>query len=90
MMDKFRAAAYMTKYLTKDHPPELLRMVSGPVVSVSRRLTRQSGVTMALLRKARRLWSARAGRCDYPDWDEETTYRVARILDGTSAPARAP
>jgi hypothetical protein len=35
-----RAAGYLTKYLTSKHPPELLRALTGPVVTVSRQLTR--------------------------------------------------
>jgi hypothetical protein len=57
-----RAIGYLTKYLTGKHPPEFLRSVSGPVVTVSRSLTRKTGVTMQRLRKARRLWAAEQGR----------------------------
>jgi hypothetical protein len=87
-----RAAAYMTKYLTSKHPPEFLRVVHGPVVRVSATLSRRSGCTMQLLRKARRLWSARDGRCDYPDWDWKTAIRAGFLLDRGSLPhaPRAP
>jgi hypothetical protein len=63
-----KAIGYLTKYLTGKHPPAFLLTVRGPVVTVSRSLTRRTGVTMMALRKARRLWSAREGRCPMPDW----------------------
>ncbi len=85
-----RAAAYLCKYLTKDHPPWFLRSLSGPVVTVSRRVIAQSMCTMALLRKTRRLWAAREGRCDYPSWDWETALKVGYLLDGHAAPAQGP
>ena len=89
MLGSDRAASYLCKYLTKDHPPRFLRMIKGPVVTVSRRVLRTSGCTMALLRKTRRLWSARDGRCDYPEWDWATAIRVGYLLDARSAPAAA-
>ena len=60
-------------------PPQL----KGPVVTVSRRVIAQSMCTMALLRKTRRPWAARNGRCDYPDGNG----RPARS-DTYSTPAR--
>ena len=62
-----KAIGYLTKYLTGKHPPVFL-YTSGPVLTVSRSLTRRTGVTMVALRKARRLWSAREGRCPMPYW----------------------
>ena len=77
-----RAAGYLTKYLTGKHPSELLHEVSGPAVTVSRSLTRRTGVTMVTLRKTRRLWAALDGRCPMPDWPPEELATVARVLDG--------
>jgi hypothetical protein len=85
-----RAIGYMTKYMTGKHPPEFLRSVSGPVVTVSRSLTRKSGVTMQMLRKTRRLWSARQGRCEMPNWSPEELAAVAQLLDSRHDHARAP
>jgi hypothetical protein len=85
-----RAIGYLTKYLTGKHPPELLREVKGPVVTVSRTLTRKTGVTITRLRKARRLWSAREGRCEMPNWSREEFASVAQLLDSRREPARAP
>jgi hypothetical protein len=85
-----RAIGYMTKYLTGKHPPEFLRNVSGPVVTVSRSLTRKTGITMHMLRKTRRLWSAREGRCEMPDWSSEEFAAVALVLDRRKDQARAP
>src|SRR3954453_9447615 len=85
-----RAIGYLTKYLTGKHPPEFLRSVSGPVVTVSRSLTRRTGVTMQVLRKTRRLWSARRGRCDMPNWSAEELAAVAQVLDERQDNARAP
>jgi hypothetical protein len=85
-----RAIGYLTKYLTGKHPPEFLRSVSGPVVTVSRSLMRKTGVTMQMLRKTRRLWSARQGRCAIPDWSPAELAAVAQILDRRATPARAP
>jgi hypothetical protein len=85
-----RAIGYMTKYLTGKHPPQFLRSVSGPVVTVSRSLTRKTGVTMQMLRKTRRLWSARAGRCAMPNWSPDELAAVAQLLDSRHDQARAP
>jgi hypothetical protein len=85
-----RAIGYMTKYLTGKHPPEFLRSVSGPVVTISRSLTRKTGVTMQMLRKARRLWSARQGRCEMPSWSPDEFAAVAHLLDSRHDHARAP
>jgi hypothetical protein len=85
-----RAIGYLTKYLTGKHPPAFLRSVSGPVVTVSRSLTRKTGVTMQMLRKTRRLWSARQGRCEMPKWSSEEFAAVAQLLDGRDDLARAP
>jgi hypothetical protein len=85
-----RAIGYLTKYLTGKHPPEFLRTVSGPVVTVSRSLTRKTGVTMQMLRKARRLWSARQGRCEMPKWSPEEFAAVALLLDSRDDHARGP
>ncbi len=85
-----RAASYLCKYLTKDHPPWFLRTLKGPVVTVSRRVIAQSMCTMALLRKTRRLWAARDGRCDYPAWGWETALKVGYLLDARAAPALGP
>jgi hypothetical protein len=85
-----RAIGYLTKYLTGKHPPEFLRDVSGPVVTVSRSLTRTTGVTMQMLRKARRLWSVRQGRCEMPNWSPEELAAVTQVLDRRHDPARAP
>ncbi|MGZ4302723.1 MAG: hypothetical protein ACXVRL_14115 [Gaiellaceae bacterium] len=85
-----RAIGYMTKYLTGKHPPEFLRSVSGPVVTVSRSLTRKTGVTMQMLRKTRRLWSARQGRCEMPNWSPDELAAVAQLLDSRHEHARAP
>lgn len=85
-----RAASYLCKYLTKDHPPWFLRTLRGPVITVSRKVIAQSMCTMALLRKTRRLWSARDGRCDYPSWDWETALKVGYLLDPRAAVARGP
>lgn len=84
------AVGYMTKYLTGKHPPEFLRAISGPVVTVSRRLTRRTGVTIARLRKTRRLWAARQGRCEMPDWPREEFEAVAKLLDARPQAVRAP
>ena len=84
------AAGYMTKYLTGKHPPEFLRVVSGPVVTVSRGLIKRTGVTIARLRKASRLRAARQGRCEMPDWPREEFEAVAKILDGRPETGRAP
>lgn len=85
-----KAIGYMTKYLTGKHPPEFLQMISGPVLTVSRSLTRRTGVTMVALRKARRLWSAREGRCPMPDWSPAEFAAVAKVLDRRAASTRAP
>lgn len=85
-----RAAGYLTKYLTGKHPPEFLRTISGPAVTVSRSLTRTTGVTMQRLRRARRLWSARHGRCEMPNWPREEFLAVAQLLDRRRESARAP
>jgi hypothetical protein len=85
-----RAAAYLCKYLTKDHPPWFLRTLKGPVVTVSRQVIAQSMCTMALLRKTRRLWSAKDGRCAYPAWDWETAIKVGYLLDTRTAVAQGP
>jgi hypothetical protein len=85
-----KAIAYLTKYLTGKHPPEFLRTISGPVLTVSRSLTRRTGVTMVALRKARRLWSAREGRCPMPDWSSAEFAAVAKVLDRRPASTRAP
>jgi hypothetical protein len=85
-----RAIGYMTKYLTGKHLPEFLRSVSGPVVTVSRSLTRKTGVTMQMLRKTRRLQSARQGRCEMPKWSPEEFAAVAELLDSRGDLARAP
>jgi hypothetical protein len=85
-----RAASYLCKYLTKDHPPWLLRTLKGPVVTVSRRVIAQSMCTMALLRKTRRLWAARDGRCDYPAWEWETAVKVGYLLDARTVAAQGP
>jgi hypothetical protein len=77
-----KAIGYLTKYLTGKHPPEFLQTVRGPVLTVSRSLTRRTGVTMVALRKARRLWSAREGRCPMPDWSPAEFAAVARVLIG--------
>jgi hypothetical protein len=85
-----KAIGYLTKYLTGKHPPEFLQRISGPVLTVSRSLTRRTGVTMVALRKARRLWSARAGRCPMPDWSPTEFAAVAEVLDRRLASTRAP
>jgi hypothetical protein len=85
-----RAASYLCKYLTENHPPWFLRQLKGPVVTVSRRVIAQSMCTMALLRKTRRLWSARNGRCDYPQWDWETAIKVGCLLDARASFAQGP
>jgi hypothetical protein len=85
-----RAIGYLTKYLTGKHPPEFLRTVRGPVVTVSRSLTRQTGVTMQMLRKTRRLWSARQGRCEMPSWSLEEFASVALVLDRGREESRGP
>jgi hypothetical protein len=85
-----RAIGYLTKYLTGKHPPEFLRTVRGPVVTVSRALTRRTGVTMQMLRKTRRLWSVRQGRCEMPNWSPELLAAVAQVLDGRQDHARGP
>ena len=74
----------LNKYLTGKHPPEFLHKVSGPVITVSRSLTRRTGVTMVSLRKTRRLWSARAGRCEMPNWTPEEFAAIGRLLDRRS------
>ena len=38
-----KAIGYLTKYLTGKHPPEFLQTISGPVLTVSSRLTRRTG-----------------------------------------------
>ena len=81
MLGNERAASYLCKYLTKDHPPWFLRTLKGPVVTVSRRVIAQSMCTMALLRKTRRLWAARDGRCDYPAGTGKRRSRSATLLD---------
>jgi hypothetical protein len=83
-----RAASYLCKYLTKDHPPWFLRQLRGPVVTVSRSVIAQSMCTMGLLRKTRRLWAARDGRCSFPEWDWETTVKVGRLLDSRAFAAQ--
>jgi hypothetical protein len=85
-----RAIGYLTKYLTGKHPPEFLRSISGPVVTVSRSLTRKTGVTMQMLRKTRRLWSAREGRCEMPNWSADELAAVEQLLDRRGDHARAP
>jgi hypothetical protein len=62
-----KAIGYLTTDLTGQHPPAFQHTISGPLLTVSRSLTRRTGVTMVALRKARRLWSAREGRCPMPD-----------------------
>jgi len=79
-----RAVGYLTKYLSSKDPPEFLHTIRGPVVTVTRSLTRRTGVTMVALRKARRLWSARAGRCPMPDWSPDDSslspsYWIAKL-----------
>lgn len=85
-----RAAGYLTKYLTSKHPPEFLRVIKGPVVTVSRQLTRRTGCTIQMLRKTRRLWAVRNGHAPVPSWDWETAIRVGYLLERRSLPARAP
>jgi hypothetical protein len=85
-----RAIGYLTKYLTGKHPPAFLQTIRGPVVTVSRSLTRRTGVTMVALRKTRRLWSARAGRCSMPDWSPAEFAAVAALLDRRPQSLRAP
>jgi hypothetical protein len=85
-----RAAGYLTKYLTSKHPPEFLRGIKGPVVTVSRQLTRRTGCTIQMLRKTRRLWAVRQGHCPPPDWDWEMAVRVGFLLDRRSVTPRAP
>lgn len=85
-----RAIGYLTKYLTGKHPPECLHTIRGPVVTVSRSLTRRTGVTMVALRKTRRLWSARAGRCPMPNWTPAEFTAIAQLLDRRPSSARAP
>ena len=85
-----KAIGYLTKYLTGKHPPEFLQTISGPVLTVSRSLTRPTGVTMVALRKARRLWSAREGRCPMPDWPHEELVAIAQLLNRRPASSRAP
>jgi hypothetical protein len=89
MLGNERAASYLCKYLTKDHPPWFLRALKGPVVTVSRRVIAQSMCTMALLRKTRRLWAARDGRCSFPHWDWDTAIKVGYLLDAR-ATAQGP
>ena len=84
-----RAASYLCKYLTKDHPPWLLKTLKGPVVTVPRPGNRPINVT-PLLRKTRRLWAARDGRCDYPTWDWETAVKVGYLLDARTVAAQGP
>jgi hypothetical protein len=85
-----KAIGYLTKYLTGKHPPAFLHTIRGPVVTVSRSLTRRTGVTMVALRRARRLWSAREGRCPMPDWTPSEFAAVAKVLDRRPASPRAP
>jgi hypothetical protein len=85
-----RAIGYLTKYLTGKHPPEFLRTVSGPVVTVSGSLTRQTGVTMQRLRRTRRLWSVRQGRCEMPNWPEDEMRLVSQLLDARGPRPRGP
>jgi hypothetical protein len=85
-----RAIGYLTKYLTGKHPPEFLREIRGPVVTVSRSLMRKTGVTMQRLRRTRRLWSARQGRCEMPNWPPEEFIAVAQLLDNRSRRPRGP
>jgi len=84
-----QAIGYLTKYLTGKHPPVFL-YTSGPVLTVSRSLTRRTGVTMVALRKARRLWSAREGRCPMPYWSPAEFAAVAKVLHRRPASTRAP
>lgn len=85
-----RAAGYLTKYLTSKHPPELLRGLKGPVVTVSRQLLRRTGCTIQNLRKTRRLWAVRQGHSPIPNWDWDTAIRVGFLLERRSQPPRAP
>ena len=85
-----KAIGYLTKYLTGKQSPEFLQTISGPVLTVSRSLTRRTGVTMVALRKARRPWSAREGRCPMPDWSLAEFAAVERMLDRRPASPRAP
>jgi hypothetical protein len=85
-----KAFGYLTKYLTGKHPPAFLHTISGPVLTVSRSLTRRTGVTMVALRKARRLWSAREGRCPMPDWSPAEFAAAAKVLDRRPASTRGP
>jgi hypothetical protein len=85
-----KAIGYLTKYLTGKHPPVFLHTISGPVLTVSRSLTRRTGVTMVALRKAGRLWSAREGRCPMPDWSPAEFAAVAKVLHRRPASTRAP
>ncbi len=39
---------------------------------------------MVSLRKTRRLWSARAGRCEMPNWTPEEFAAIGRLLDRRS------
>jgi len=77
-------------YLTGKHPPVFLHTISGPVLTVSSSLTRRTGVTMVALRKARRLWSAREGRCPMPYWSPAEFAAVAKVLHRRPASTRAP
>ena len=45
---------------------------------------------MVALRKARRLWSAREGRCPMPDWSPAEFAAVAMVLERRPASTRAP
>jgi hypothetical protein len=85
-----RAIGYLTKYLTGKHPPEFLRTVRGPVVTVSRSLTRRTGVTMQVLRKVRRLWAVRQGRCGMPNWTPAELLAVSKVLDWRNDLGRGP
>ena len=55
-----KAIGYLTKYLTGKHPPVFLHTISGPVLTVSRSLTRRTGVTMVALRQAAVVGSGRS------------------------------
>lgn len=60
------------------------------VVFIGRDLSCRSGCTMRSLRGARRLWAARSGAIDYPQFTYDEWLAAALMLEGRRSGARGP
>jgi hypothetical protein len=82
-----RAALTVAGFPTDRLPPVLIGVSSCRNAEHS---TPTSPSATPLLRKTRRLWAARDGRCEYPSWDWEKAVKVGYLLDARAAPALGP